>query len=66
MKIGNKKKDEDGKFELGKLLNPERSLLPTFKVGRDSALQMAAIERNLFTEMEEENSGKYRISGLER
>ena len=66
MRTESKIKDEEGKLELGELLNPDRSLLPTFKVGRDSALQMAAIERDLFTEMEEENSGKYIISGLEK
>lgn len=35
-----------------------------FKVGRDAALQLSKVERNLFTDMEEKESGNYIISGL--
>lgn len=38
----------------------------SYKVGRDSQLQLAKIERDLFTEMEEKESGNYIISGLSR
>ena len=37
---------------------------PTFKVGRYAALQLSKVERNLFTDMEEAESGNYIISGL--
>ncbi len=37
---------------------------PFFKVGRYAALQLSRVERNLFTDMEEAESGNYIISGL--
>lgn len=39
---------------------------PFFKVGRDAALQLSKVERDLFTDMEEEKSGNYIISGLQK
>ena len=38
----------------------------TFKIGRDAALQLSKVERDLFTDMEERESGKYIISGVEK
>lgn len=38
--------------------------LPTFKVARDAILQLSKVERTLFTDMEEAQSGNYIISGL--
>lgn len=40
--------------------------LPTFKVARDAILQLSKIERNLFTDIEEADSGNYIISGLQK
>ena len=40
--------------------------LPTFKVARDAILQLSKIERNLFTDIEEAESGNYIISGLQK
>ena len=40
--------------------------LPTFKVARDAILQLSKVERNLFTEIEEAESGNYIISGLQK
>lgn len=37
---------------------------PFFKVGRGAALQLSKVERDLFTDMEEAESGNYIISGL--
>jgi len=37
---------------------------PFFKVGRDAILQLSKVERNLFTDLEEAESGNYIISGL--
>ena len=37
---------------------------PVFKVGRFAALQLSKVERDLFTDMEEAESGNYIISGL--
>ena len=42
------------------------SLPETFKVGRDASLQLAKIQRDLFTDMEEQQSGNYIVSGLPR
>lgn len=39
-------------------------LPPTYILGRDSLLQLSKVERNLFTDMEERESGNYIISGL--
>lgn len=38
----------------------------SYKLGRDSTLQLAKIERNLFTDMEEKESGNYIVSGLNK
>lgn len=38
----------------------------SYKVGRDAQLQLAKVERDLFTDMEEKGSGNYIISGLSR
>lgn len=38
----------------------------SYKLGRDSTLQLAKIERNLFTDMEERESGNYIVSGLNK
>lgn len=38
----------------------------SYKLGRDSTLQLAKIERNLFTDMEERDSGNYIVSGLNK
>lgn len=38
----------------------------SYKVGRDAQLQLSKVERNLFTDMEEKESGNYIISGLGR
>ena len=38
----------------------------SYKVGRDAQLQLAKVERDLFTDMEEKESGNYIISGLSR
>ena len=38
--------------------------LPTFKISRDAYIQMARVERTLFTDMQEQQSGNYIISGL--
>lgn len=40
--------------------------LPTFKVARDAILQLSKVERNLFTDIEEAESGNYIISGLQK
>lgn len=42
----------------------EKGLPSNFKIGRDAALQLSKVERNLFTDIEEAESGKYIISGL--
>ena len=42
----------------------EKELPQHFKLARDAALQLSKVERNLFTDMEEAQSGNYIISGL--
>lgn len=60
-------KEED---EETKALHEERAALlakrlpPTFKQGREAALQLSKVERDLFTDIEEEESGNYIVSGL--
>lgn len=51
-----------GKEETITLL--EKPEPPFFKVGRYAALQLSKVERNLFTDLEEKESGNYIISGL--
>lgn len=41
-------------------------LLPTFKIARDAILQFAKVERDLFTDMEEAESGNFIISGIQK
>lgn len=50
--------------ELGSLVR--LNVLPTFKISRDAILQFAKVERDLFTDMEEEESGNYIISGIQK
>ena len=38
----------------------------TFKIGREVSLQLAKVERDLFTDLEEKESGNYIVSGLSR
>ena len=44
----------------------DKGLLTSFKFGRDAALQLSKIERNLWTNIEEQQSGKIIISGIEK
>lgn len=44
----------------------DKGLLPSFKLGRDATLQLSKIERNLWTDIEEQQSGKVIISGIEK
>ena len=44
----------------------DKGLLTSFKFGRDAALQLSKIERNLWTDIEEQQSGKIIISGIEK
>ena len=46
--------------DIGSLIRSE--LLPTFKIARDAILQFAKVERDLFTDMEEAESGNFIIS----
>lgn len=57
-----KRKVEELREEL--TLNLQKPDPSTFKVGRYAALQLSRIERDLFTDMEEAESGNYIISGL--
>ena len=43
-----------------------KRLPPTFRMGRDAHLQLAKVKRDLFTDLEEKESGNYIVSGLER
>ena len=50
------------------LYTPEEELKrvpPTFKMGRDAHLQLAKVKRDLFTDLEEKESGNVIISGLD-
>lgn len=44
----------------------DKGLLTSFKFGRDAALQLSKVERSLWTEIEEQQSGKIIISGIEK
>ena len=44
----------------------KRGIPDSFKVGRDAQLQLSKIERDLFTDLEDKESGKYIISGLDK
>lgn len=51
--------------QLGEAKPIHSTLPPTFKKGRELTLQLAKVERDLFTEIEEQQSGNYIIRGLE-
>lgn len=44
----------------------DKEIPSNFKLGRDAALQLSAVERDLFTDMREAQSGNYIISGLQK
>lgn len=48
------------------LSDTEKPVPNSFKAGRDPLLQLAKVDRGLFTEMEEKQSGNYIIRGVER
>ncbi len=58
----NTPKNKD-KEQIARLLDKQPEP-PFFKVGRDAVLQLSKLERDLFTDMEETESGNYIISGL--
>lgn len=43
-----------------------KRLPPTFRLGRDAIIQLSKVERDLFTDIEEAQSGNYIISGIQR
>lgn len=47
-------------------LTSSENLPDSFKISRDATLQLSKIERDLFTDMEERQSGNYIISGIEK
>ena len=47
-------------------LTSSENLPDSFKISRDATLQLSKIERDLFTDMEESQSGNYIISGIEK
>ena len=47
-------------------LTSSENLPDFFKISRDATLQLSKIERDLFTDMEESQSGNYIISGIEK
>ena len=60
-------KKSRGKDKQGEGSSLLRSNLPsTFKTSRDAGLQLSKLERDLFTDMEEKDSGNYIISGLNK
>jgi hypothetical protein len=48
------------------LNNVSKPVPDSYKYGRDAILQLTKVNRTLFTEMEEKNSGNYIVSGIER
>ena len=63
------KKRERKELETPKILSlledvEGNSLPDTFKVGREAIFQLAKIQRDLFTDIEERGSGNYIVSGL--
>ena len=59
-----KSRGKDKQGESSSLLR--KNLPPTFKTPRDAGLQLSQLERNLFTDMEERESGNYIISGISK
>lgn len=57
-------KNQKERNELSTLLAKE--IPSNFKVGRDAVLQLSAVERDLFTDMREAQSGNYIISGIQK
>lgn len=57
-------KAEELKKEAAHIL--DKRTPPFFKVGRYASLQLAKVERDLFTDMEEKESGNYIINGLNK
>ena len=53
-------------FELLNSSESNNKVPDSFKTGRDAQLQLSRVERDLFTDMEERESGNYIISGLPR
>jgi len=60
-----KRKYIEEKIDAGALINSD-NLPDFFKISRDATLQLSKIERDLFTDMEESQSGNYIISGIEK
>lgn len=60
-----KRKYIEEKIDAGALISSE-NLPDFFKISRDATLQLSKIERDLFTDMEESQSGNYIISGIEK
>lgn len=56
--------DNTPKIKKGISFKIEKPAPPFFKLGRDAILQLSSVERNLFTDLEEAESGNYIISGL--
>ena len=59
-----KSRDKDKQGESSSLLR--KNLPPTFKTSRNAGLQLSKLERDLFTDMEERESGNYIISGISK
>ena len=60
-----KRKYIEEKIDAGALISSD-NLPDFFKISRDATLQLSKIERDLFTDMEESQSGNYIISGIEK
>lgn len=60
-----KRKYIEEKIDAGSLISSE-NLPDYFRISRDATLQLSKIERDLFTDMEESQSGNYIISGIEK
>lgn len=60
-----KRKYIEEKIDAGALIS-SNNLPDFFKISRDATLQLSKIERDLFTDMEESQSGNYIISGIEK
>lgn len=60
-----KRKYIEEKIDAGALISSE-NLPDYFRISRDATLQLSKIERDLFTDMEESQSGNYIISGIEK
>ena len=58
--------DEGNGLLLQTLGEATKKVDDTFRMGRDAHLQLAKVKRDLFTDLEEKESGNYIVSGLER